>query len=144
MPVQSTEGPRWPAPLAGRLLDGASAEQVADTVAAIWLEIDQALHPIIGRRGVAALYNRSLKLTAAAYPWLMEGHQHLLATVDVTALRAALARQAGARAAAGGGALFHTFRDLLASLVGASLTHQLLGSVWAHPAGAWPAQDISR
>jgi len=144
MPAESTNGVDSPAPLAGRLPDGASAEQLADTIAAIWLEIDQALNPIIGRRGVAALYNRSLKLTAPAYPWLTEGHQHLLASVDVTALRAALVQQATAEAAAGGSALFHTFHDLLASLVGASLTNQLLGSVWALPAGARPAQDTSK
>jgi len=144
MPMESRVGTQWPPPLAGRLTDGESAQDVADTVVDLWLQIDQALHPIIGRRGVTALYNRSLKLTGVRYPWLLVGHQHLLATVDVTVLRARLAQQAGAEAAAGGSALFQTFHELLASLVGAALTNQLLGSVWARPAGALPAQDTSQ
>ena len=73
MPLKSQPSRRWPAPLADRVTDGADAEQVADAIVAIWLEIDQALNPIIGHRGVAALYNRSLNLTAAAHPWLAVG-----------------------------------------------------------------------
>ena len=64
MPLKSQEDRWWPAPLADLVSDGADAEQLADAIVAMWLEIDQALHPIIGHRGVAALYNRSLHLTA--------------------------------------------------------------------------------
>jgi hypothetical protein len=92
---------------------------------------------------VAALYNRSLHLTAAAYPWVAIGHQGATAAVDPSALKAALEQQAAAEAAAGGLALFQSFHDLLASLVGASLTGRLLQSVWARSAGASPAQDTS-
>jgi len=144
MSVESREGSQWPPPLVGRLSSGESAQKVADTVVDLWLQIDQALHPIIGRRGVTALFNRSMKVTGTRHPWLMEGHQHLLATIDVETLRATFAKQAGAEAAAGGSALFHTFHELLASLVGAALTNQLLGSVWARPAGPSPAQDTSQ
>jgi len=143
MPLKSQEGRRWPAALAHRVTDPADAAQIADAIVAIWMEIDEALHPIIGHRGVAALYNRSLTLTAAAYPWLAMGHQGVLAAIDPTALKAALVSQAPAEAAAGGNALFHSFHELLASLVGPSLTDRLLRSVWAHPAGASPAQDTS-
>ena len=52
-------------------------------------------------------------------------------------------QQAAAEAAAGGTALFQSFHELLASLVGASLTDRLLRSVWAHSSGASPAQDTS-
>lgn len=133
----------WPAPLADRVADDASAEQIADAIVALWQEIDQALHPIIGHGGVAALYDRSLHLTAADYPWLAMGHQGTLAAVDPSALKAALEQQAAAEAAAGGLALFQSFHDLLASLVGASLTDRLLHSAWARSAGASPAQDTS-
>jgi hypothetical protein len=133
----------WPAPLAGRVTDDASAGQIAGAIAAIWQEIDQSLHPIIGHRGVAALYNRSLHLAAADYPWLAMGHQGVLAAVDPSALKAALEQQAAAEAAIAGLALFQSFHDLLASLVGASLTDRLLHSVWARSAGASPAQDTS-
>jgi hypothetical protein len=46
-------------------------------------------------------------------------------------------------AAAGGSALFLRFHDLLASLVGASLTDRLLRSVWTHSSAVSPVQDTS-
>ena len=143
MPLKSQESGPWPAPLADRVSDGADAEQVAEAIMAIWLEIEQALHPIIGHRGVAALCNRSLHLTAAAYPWLAIDQPGVPAAVDPSALRAALVQQAAAEAAAGGSALFHSFHELLASLVGASLTDRLLRSVWTRTSGDSPAQDTA-
>ena len=141
--MEIQEGRPWPAPLGDRVADDASAEQIAAAIVVLWQEIDQSLHPIIGHRGVAALYNRSLHLTAADYPWLAVGHQGTSAAVDPSALKAALEQQAAAEAAAGGLALFQSFHGLLASLVGASLTDRLLRSVWARSAGASPAQDTS-
>lgn len=143
MPMECIDDPPWPEPLGGRLAVGADAEQVADAILAVWAEIDQALNPIIGHRGVAALYNRSLNLTAARYPWLAAGHQGVLAAVDLGALKAALAQRAPAEAAVGGSALLQSFHALLCSLVGASLTDRLLVSVWAQPAGAVPGQDTA-
>lgn len=114
---------------------------MADAVAAVWREVDLALHPIIGHRGVLALYNRSLKLAAARHPWLADAHPGALAAIDASALRAALARQPAAEARAAGEALLQGFRDLLASLIGASLTDRLLGSVWGPAPPTAPAQD---
>lgn len=143
MSPEGQEDRPWPAPLAGRIAGNADAAQIADAVVAIWLEIDLSLHPVIGHRGVAALYNRSLKLTAAAYPWLAAGHRGALATVDSSALRAALVLRTAPEAGAGGCAFFHSFHALLASLVGPALTSRLLRTVWARPSGDPPAQETS-
>ncbi len=143
MPIESPESRRWLATLTRRVPADADAEQIADAVVVIWLEINQALHPIIGFRGVAALYNRSLRITTREYPWLGDGHQGVLAAVDASALKATLLRQPPDVAAAGGMALFVTFHELLASLVGPSLTDQLLRAVWTQPSGASPEQDFS-
>ncbi len=143
MPLENQLGHRWPAPLADRVSDGADAEEVAGAIVAVWQEIDQALRPIIGHRGVAALYSRSLSLTAAGYPWLAIDQPATPAAIDPSGLRAALVQQAAAEAAAGGSALFHSFHELLASLVGPSLTERLLRSVWTHPSGTSPTQDTS-
>jgi hypothetical protein len=143
MPLKSQEDRWWPAPLADLVSGGADAEQVADAILAIWLEIDQALHPIIGHRGVAALYNRSLHLTAVTYPWLAIDQPVVLAAVDPSGLRAALVQQTATEAAVSGSALFQTFHELLASLIGASLTDRLLGSVWTHSSLGSPVQDTS-
>jgi hypothetical protein len=142
MPLESPQGPRWPEPLASRLGADAGVEQVVDTIMAIWREIEQALNPIVGQHGVAALFNRSLKLVAATHPWLVAGRGGALDAVDPSALRALLLQQPAATAADGGAALFRSFHDLLASLVGAPLTNRLLHSVWAPPKGATPAQDL--
>ncbi len=110
---------------------------------AMWLEIDTALRPIIGQGGVAALYKRSLHLTTPAYPWLASTHEGVQAPMDLAALKAIFAQQSNASAAAGSRALLHTFNELLASLVGPSLTERLLRSVWANSFSGQPAQDTS-
>jgi len=141
--MERHEGRPWPPPLADRVAEDASAAQIAESIVAIWHEIDEVLHPIIGHRGVAALYNRSLHLTAARFPWLAAAHPGAAAAVDPSALKSALVRRDAAEAAAGGVALFQQFRELLASLVGTTLTDRLLHSVWARSTGASPAQDTS-
>ena len=143
MSLKIQEDRQWPAPLADLVTDSADAEQVADAIVAIWLEIEQALHPIIGHRGVAGLYNRSLHLTAVAYPWLAIDQPAVPAAVDPSGLRAALVQQTAAEAAVGGSALFQTFHEVLASLVGASLTDRLLRSLWSPSSPGLPAQDPS-
>jgi hypothetical protein len=114
---------------------------VAAAFVDIRLEIDQALQPIIGDRGVAALFNRSLSLSSAGFPWLAQGPAGVLAGADPASLNALLAAQPAREAAAGGNALLQSFDELLASLVGRSLTDRLLGSVWAHATGAMTPQD---
>ena len=142
-PVESRDGRRWPAPLSDRIPDDASAEQLADASVALWHEIDCHLHPIIGHRGVAALFNRSLTLVASSHPWLALDPPAVAAAIDPAALRAALVQQPTETAGNGASALFHAFHGLLASLVGQSLTERLLLPVWAPPSSASPAQDSS-
>ena len=110
---------------------GASAAQVAESVAATCRDIEDALTPIVGARGVAALFHRSVHVAAQTHAWLKEIEVGLPASVDLHALTALLSRQSVADAAAGGGLLLHTFHELLASLIGASLTSRLLRSAWA-------------
>lgn len=108
----------------------ADAAAVAAAVLLAWAQADEALNPVIGPRGVLALYNRSLQLAAARHSWLASAHAGALAPLDLPALRAALAGQAAAEALQGGQALLQAFDDLLCSLIGASLTDRLLGSAW--------------
>ena len=143
MPSESPEANRWLATLTLRTPPSAGVEQIADAIVVIWLEINQALHPIIGYRGVAALFNRSLKIAISEFSWLGDGHQGVLAAVDAAALKATLLRQTPETALAGGITLFVTFHELLASLVGPSLTDQLLAAVWTQPSGVPPEQESS-
>lgn len=125
-----------------RVGDGANAAYVAETIVSIWREIDAALRPILGQRGVAALYKRSLHLCCPDLPWLAGLQQGLPTAMDLDALHSAFARQDSASAAAAGGDLLQTFHELLTSLIGPSLTERLLQSVWTSPPSRAPAQDI--
>ena len=135
------DNPRLLATLARRLQSDAEAEHIADVVVSTWHQIDAVLTPLIGRDGVAALYKRGVHLTMVAHPWLAGTQDELERRGDLSALRAALARQGSADAAAGGVAFLHTFYTLLTSMVGGSLTDQLLGSVWARSISSMPAQE---
>jgi hypothetical protein len=112
---------------AGRI---SNAALVAESMAFTWKRVDVALRPVIGQHGVDALYRRSLHLTVASHSWLMDACQGMDKAADVTSLKAALAQQNCADAVAAGGSLLQTFQQLLASLIGPSLTERLLRPVW--------------
>lgn len=96
----------------------------------IWAEIDRALSPILGPRGVAMLYKRSLVLASAAHAWLPRVEEPLPVAVDLAPLQTALIQQGDMAAIDGGSAMLRTFYELLSSLVGPSLTERLLRSIW--------------
>jgi hypothetical protein len=107
----------------------------------VWTQIDEALTPIIGVRGVAALHGRSLFLTARAFPWIGTRRDGVQMAMDLESLRLALASQTASDALRGAAALFDAFTDLLASMVGTALTERLLRTVWDTPYGGPAAQD---
>jgi hypothetical protein len=122
---------------------GADAAHLASAIISIWLKIESALAPVIGKRGLVALYERSLHMARAGYPWLMPAHESLEATMDLTALKTALMGQGSASAAAGGGAHLQALYELLGSLISLSLTQRLLGPIWEHPLNDPPPEEAS-
>src|SRR5687768_10983754 len=88
----------------------ARAGQIADAAVAIWQAIDAALAPVLGQRGVVALYQRSLHLASQTYPWLPCGPGSGRLALDLPALRMVLARQNEAQACLGGAAHLLRFR----------------------------------
>ncbi len=119
------------------------ASRIADKAVLTWHDIDAALSPIVGERGVAALYKRSLYLTRADYPWLGAAYDSALAPGDFAELHNALSQQPGKDVAAATSALLQKFSDLLTSLIGGSLTERLLRSVWDKHSGGHAAQAMS-
>jgi hypothetical protein len=114
--------------LADRGGENSDAAQIAEATISLWRDIAAALHSIIGRQGVAALYDRSISLTAKEYPWM--GHLRAGSNpLDLPGLQSVLAGQNSRDAAAGAGALLQTFYDVLVSLIGPALCEQLLLSV---------------
>lgn len=143
MPMDSPEARRIAASLAQRPGGPATSAQVADATAAVWRDVDAALNSVIGLRGVAALYRRSLFLHRSGFPWLASALEGPNTAIDLAALKATLAQQDSAAAAAAGGATLQTFYELLTNLVGVSLTERLLRTVWATLLGGTPAKDTS-
>ena len=130
------------APLAHRVNAQADAGSLAGAIVAVWQEVDVALTPIVGPRGFAALYKRSVFVTALVYPWLMGVHDNALASVNLSDLSSVFKRQSLPQAHACAATLFDTFHDLLVSMVGPSLTERLLRSVWADASGGPSTKDL--
>ena len=130
-------------PLAHRVSAYADAGRLADAVVVAWQEIDAALTPIVGPRGFAALYKRSVYVAAQGHPWLMEVHDHALASVNLSDLNSVFKQQSHLEATAGAALLFETFHDLLVSMVGPSLTERLLRSVWVDASSGPTAKDLT-
>ena len=124
-----------------------SAGHIAQAVITAWHAIDDALTPVIGARGLVALYLRTLHLTAAN-PGLAtaDGRDKLALNLANTPaqLQALIARQSPADAAAIGNIFLQVFHRLLSSLVGPSLTDRLLRAVWPLSPSSISPQDTSR
>ena len=121
--------------------DDTDSAAIAAAAVSTWGAIAAALSPIIGHGGVVALYKRSLHLTRANYPWLSAADESEMQVDGFAALGTTLAQQACLDASAAQTELLHTFRDLLLSLIGSSLTERLLGSVWDSPSSGHAGQD---
>lgn len=104
---------------------GAFAEAALNT----WEQVAARLVPVIGARGVAVLFSRSLHLTSTTFPWLAAARHGDHATL-LAGLKARLAASQAGAAAEASSVLLLTFVELLATLIGESLTDRLLGTVW--------------
>lgn len=121
----------------------APAQNVAECVIAVLREIELALGPVIGPRGVAALLDRSLHRAAQPHPWLAEARDVRDATPDLQRLVRTLAARPVDDIVAAGAEILQAFHDLLVSLVGQPLTQRLVGRVWSRLLGDAPPQDTT-
>ena len=129
--------------LADRTRNDVGAEGVSRGVVSLCENIGAALAPIVGRRGVAVLYKRSLFLTSREHPVLSGMHEDVQSTMDPSPLAAVLASLSEAEANAVGAALLQSFYELLGSLVGTSLTERLLSALWNHTLNDQPTLETT-
>lgn len=108
----------------------ADSASLADAMVAMCAEIVVAFTPIMGRRGVAALYQRSLFVLGVSHPALAALHEGAHANLDFGPLRGAIAARTQADAFAESVSLLQSVQSLLASVIGWSLTESLLGPCW--------------
>ena len=126
--MQSVAG-RLQAKFLRSLDDGATSVEVARVAILLWRNIDAALSPAIGRAGVRVLLRRSLHLMWGVHPWLATCRKHAENETAFDALQSAFASQSAEEAIQGNLALLQAFSDVLASIIGVSLSRQLLLSV---------------
>ncbi|WP_265942463.1 hypothetical protein [Dechloromonas sp. A34] len=120
--------------LVQRAGSGADAKAVADAAISIWHDARVRLAPVIGGQGVDVLLRRSLHLAGRTLPCLaVAGHAGSSTEELLAALQARLASCETALAIEASDALFVTFTELLASLIGQSLAERLLAPIWAPP-----------
>jgi hypothetical protein len=125
-----------------RRLEGADdARVVAERMVATWRALDDALSPILGPMGVAALYARTVHLSSATHPWMKDAVRNSAPRLDVGDLTRLLATQEVSVASAASALLLHRFCDVLAGLIGPSLTSRLLAGVPDSSPSGTPAQD---
>ncbi|MFJ7883033.1 hypothetical protein ACIQYF_05900 [Pseudomonas sp. NPDC096917] len=144
MPTESEDDTRIPLLLAHRVGQGADPANVADAIIATLQAIDTALAPIIGRKGVTALFRRSLHLCESSYPDLVDALDSGSDQTDYSGLSSIIGTRTQEEALLLGEQLLRTLYQLLTSLIGVSLTARLLDAVFDAPLSALQAQDISR
>ena len=98
-----------------------------------WRQMAERVEPVIGARGVEILFGRALHLTTKVFPWLVTAGAHGVGAAFLASLQTCFAAQELLIASDAGSALLTMFADLLANLVGDSLTERLLGVVWSSP-----------
>lgn len=129
--------------LVRRALDG-SAPVTAATIAT-WRRVAEALAPVIGDMGVMALFERSLHLTCAEFPWLSTVQRAPQIESSLKNLRQCLAdreRTDSSAVTAASSAHLYVFAERLAVLIGPSLSGRLLRPVWSPPTGS-ASEEVS-
>jgi hypothetical protein len=123
-----------------KLAGSSDSDPIGPVLVRIWVDIESALGPILGKRGVEALYNRSLQLSSSAHEWLPGVQPGALAEMDFEALETAFANEGTKEGIAAAAGILRSFCGLLASLVGASLTERLLRPVLLHIQAGYPPE----
>lgn len=115
------------------------AKAQAASVAETWRRMAASLAPIIGVKGVHALYMRSLYLSGAVYPCLAQVEP--VADAPFAELELQLAACDLDVAIAAANTLFVNFIELLAASIGESLTEQLLRTACQNVAASAQARQ---
>jgi hypothetical protein len=125
-----------------KLAGSDNADPIGPVLVRIWMDIESTLSPILGKRGVAALYNRSLQLSSASHEWLPGVNPGGLAEIDLEALETAFADEGNLEGIAAATQILRSFCSLLVSLVGVSLTERLIHPVVLHIQAGYPPEAL--
>ena len=113
-------------------------DHLLDDALMLWERFALELVPIIGEGGFESLYMRSLMLTCARFPWMStvcsaeSGVEYVY--VPFSELVITLKKHDSNEAGEAIITLLVVFTDILATLIGTSLTTRILGAAWGEDA----------
>lgn len=143
MSTENEEGRRIVASLAFRIGHVANIDQIADVIIAMLQETNAALVPIIGPKGVAALYRRSLHVCMALHTQMDGVYIRSSEPLELSDLKSILIQQNKNDVIFFGEELLKALYKLLTTLIGPSLSGRLLLDVWENNLSAPPVQETS-
>lgn len=143
MPTESSEGRRIVASLTLRVDRVEGIDNIADVIIAMLQDTSASLVPIIGPKGVAALYRRSLHQCMTLDPRIASTYQSMTDPLDVVQLKSILIQQDQADVIFFGEELLKALYELLVTLIGSSLSLRLLIDVWETKLSTPPSQENS-
>lgn len=114
--------------------DDVDGTSLAETSLRAWERVVGQLAPVIGPRGVDALFRRAIHMTKSRFPWLEVTWETKDGAFPAASFLACLSARDPAVAAEGSLELLIAFTELLGTLIGIALTERLLGPIWAIPA----------
>lgn len=105
-----------------------------DDALQLWEHLCEELVPIIGSGGFGALYQRSLNLASQDFPWIVGNDPSAAVHTSFRELTSLLSHRDPAEATEAMIAVMIIFTDVLAKLIGTSLTARILSSAWGDDA----------
>lgn len=109
----------------------AAAKEPAAAAIQQWDHLAEKFNPLLGPDGVRLIYARSLELNKATFQWLPLPLPPNSSRTLFAPLQARFESRPAVEVVAAQAALFRTFTDLLAALIGERLTTQFLRSAFA-------------
>ena len=119
-------------------------ERVADAATTLWEKLATEIISIVGEGGFDALYARSLFLTQSTFPWIAVCSLPLQTDSRFAALAMSLSDQTPEQAGAANSLLLITFTDIVASLIGETLTTGILRSAWGNVAADKNGKELKK
>jgi len=130
-----------------QIIDSVMARQPTQTpqaMVALWERLASEIASLMGDAGFDSLYDRSVHLTEASFPWLVSSAPPADPRPRLKALSDCLSRQSPADIGGANALLLLNFTNTLASLIGEALTINILNSAWgddaSHQFGKEPQQ----
>ena len=109
-------------------------DATVDVTIDLWQRLASELISIIGEGGFESLFSRSVQLTSATYPWMAPVHARARTESQFPDLKASLSGREFTEASEASISLLVTFCDVLAVLIGDTLTNTILSSAWGDDA----------